>query len=304
VSDANLATRRTRHDAPVTASTCAVVDAWGHRRAMLRGALAAMALAMLAGCGTSGPAATSPRASTLPDAGPVERATLAPGQRLRIGVYAGSPSSMVRDATTGEVRGVAVDVGRALAQRLDATPEIVEFARVAEVVAAIKAGRVDFTITNASPARAQDVDFTAPVLSIELGYLVMPGSPIQSMADVDRPGRRIGVSLGSTSQATLGRQLGQASVVPANSLAEASAMLRAGQLDAFATNKAVLHEMADALPGARLLDDRWGVEHLAIAIPKGRDAARPWLARFAQDAREQGTFARAAARAGLRGLAR
>lgn len=41
-------------------------------------------------------------------------------------------------------------------------------------------------------------------------------------------------------------------------------------MDAFATNKAILFAMQDTLPGARILDGRWGLEHMAIAIPKGR----------------------------------
>jgi hypothetical protein len=53
------------------------------------------------------------------------------------------------------------------------------------------AGQVDFTITNASPARQQLLDFTPPLVSLELGYLALPGSPVQALAEVDRPGIRI-----------------------------------------------------------------------------------------------------------------
>jgi polar amino acid transport system substrate-binding protein len=52
-------------------------------------------------------------------------------------------------------------------------------------------------------------------------------------------------------------------------------MLSQGRLNAFATNKAILFEMSDSLPGSRVLDGRWGVEHLAIAIPKNR--GEEWL---------------------------
>ena len=43
------------------------------------------------------------------------------------------------------------------------------------------------------------------------------------------------------------------------------------QLDAFATNKPILFEMSDGIPGSRILDGRWGVEHVAVAIPRGRE---------------------------------
>jgi polar amino acid transport system substrate-binding protein len=48
-------------------------------------------------------------------------------------------------------------------------------------------------------------------------------------------------------------------------------MLSSRKLDAFATNKGILFEMADKLPGAKVLDGRWGTERHSIAIPKGRE---------------------------------
>jgi len=78
-------------------------------------------------------------------------------------------------------------------------------------------------------------------------------------------------------------------------------MLAARELDAFATNKGILFELADTLPGARVLPGRWGLEHLAIGIPKGRDAGAPWLREFAEQAGASGAVRRAAERAGLRG---
>ena len=71
----------------------------------------------------------------------------------------------------------------------------------------------------------------------------------------------------------------------------------------FAANKAILDPLADGLPGARVLDGHWGTEPLAIAVPKGRDSGRPWLAQFAFEVRADGLVRRAAERAGLRGLA-
>ncbi len=44
-------------------------------------------------------------------------------------------------------------------------------------------------------------------------------------------------------------------------------------------------------------------EHLAPAIPKGRDAGMPYLRAFTEQVRSNGEFERAAVRAGLRGTA-
>jgi len=132
-----------------------------------------------------------------------ERETLAPTGKLRIGVYPGSPTSMVRDAKTGETHGLSVDLGKELAKRLDIPIEMMQFQRIADVLEAIKAGNVDITVSNATPARAQDVAFSQTLLSIELGYLVPAASSIATSAEVDKPGVRVGVTQGSTSERTL-----------------------------------------------------------------------------------------------------
>ncbi len=250
--------------------------------------------ALLSGCASGRAPAPSPSPEVLQ--------ALAPTGALRVAVYPGSPTSMVRSAGSDEMRGLSIELGRELARRLGVPAEIVVLQRVAEVVEALKSGRADFTITNATPARAQDLDFTPPLLALELGYLALPGSPVQTLAEVDRPGVRIGVSQGSTSQGVLTRDLAQARIVPAPSLQAAGAMLQRREIDAFATNKAILHELADSLPGARVLEGRWGLEHLAIALPRGRGvAAAEYLRGFAESVRSEGLVGAAAQRAGLRG---
>ena len=45
------------------------------------------------------------------------------------------------------------------------------------------------------------------------------------------------------------------------------------------------------------------MESLALAVPKGREAGKAWLAEFVTRMRQEGFVQRAAQRAGLRGLA-
>jgi len=269
-------------------------------------------IALLSACASSTPtptpaATTATRATDRVEAAlasPAIRAALAPTGALRIAAYAGSPTSLVRRSGSDEVSGMSVDVGRELARRLGVPARIVELERVEQVVEALRSGQADLTITNASPARAALVDFTEPPLvAIELGYLVMPGSPIAAIDDVDRPGVKVGVSQGSSSQAALAKAYRAATLVPAPSLRVAGEWLQERRIDAFATNKGVLFQLADSLPGARVLDGRWGTESLALAVPKGRDAGKAWLTDVVTGIRQDGFVARAAQRAGLRGLA-
>ena len=258
------------------------------RRLFLQGALCTLAL--LSACAHM-PEPTSAAV----------RNALAPSGTLRIAVYPGSPTSLVQVGSPAEQRGVTLDMGHEMARRLGVKPELVVFERVAQIVEALQAGRVDMTITNATPARAALVDFSAPLVSLELGYLVLPGSPISTMDNADQPGRRIGVSEGSSSLAALSRTLKHAQLVAAPSLEAARSMLANQQIEAFATNKGILFEMNKAMPPARVLEGRWGLEHLALAVPKGRVVAQAWVAQFVVSMQREGLVSVAAQRAGLRG---
>ena len=240
--------------------------------------------------------------STIAQATLEARATVAPTGRLRVGVYPGSPTSLIRGQAACDERGLTVDLGREFARRLGIPAELVEFPQIADVLEALTRGTVDFTVTNATPVRAKSMDFSAPIAGVELGYLVPSRSAVVTLADVDRPGVRVGVTAGSSSQATLSKQFAHASVVPAPTLQAALAMLGAGQIDAYATNKAILFQMSDQAPGSRVLDGRWGIELFALAIPKGRGAALESVRMFADAAKSEGLVQRAAERAGMRGI--
>jgi polar amino acid transport system substrate-binding protein len=230
------------------------------------------------------------------------RDILAPTGKLRVGAFAGSPLSTATDSKTGEIHGVCVDLGKELAQRLEVPFEQVNYQNIAGVLAGMKAGDVDFTLSNATPARAAHVAFSPTLLSVELGYLVPAMSSIATIADLDKTGVRLGVIQGSTSQGTLPKILPNATIVPAQNFERAVEMFRQGELDAFATNKPTLFEMSDQMPGARILDGRWGIEHIAIAVPKGCETAMEYLRRFVEETQASGLLAQAVERAGLRGI--
>jgi polar amino acid transport system substrate-binding protein len=229
------------------------------------------------------------------------RQILAPTGVLRAGLYPGTPTSILPDPKSGGPRGVGYDLGKEFARRLGVPFEPVVFARNAEVLEAAKTGKVDVVFTNASAARMRDMDFGPPYLEIELGYLVPQGSTLAKPADVDASGIRVGVTTGSSSDAALTRDLKNAEVVRAATFDVAISMMSAGALHAYATNKATLFEMAEKLPGSKVLEGRWGVERHAIAIPKGRDQGMAFVRTFTESAKSEGMIKAAIARAGLKG---
>ena len=252
---------------------------------------------MLSGC-----ASLNATSASIPSVSPQTKNTLAPTGVLRVGVYLGSPTSLVRVGPSGESLGIALELGKALGRQLGVPVQVVEFSRVAEVIAAIKDERVDMTFTNATAARAKEIDFTAPLVQLELGILVPTHTSIKNFSDVDKQGVRLGVSQGSSSQSVLGQRLKQTTIVPVPSLEVAASKLQNKELDAFATNKGILFELNEKLSGLQVLQDRWGLENLAIAIPKGRQDGLPFLNVFAQKVRENGQLDLMIKRAGLRGM--
>ena len=232
------------------------------------------------------------------------KAMLAPKGRLRVGVYLGSPTSLVHDPRTGESRGLTFELGKELARRLDIPFEQVDYQRISDVLEGMKAGDVDFTISNSTPARAASVTFSQTLLTIELGYLVAAKSPIAAIADIRKAGLRIGVTKNSTSQGAIPRLLPNAIVVPAENYKRGTEMLERGEIDTYATNKPTLFEMSDQMPGSRILDGRWGEEHLAVAIPKDHATGLEYIKSFVDDVRTSGLVARLAEQAGLRGAVR
>jgi polar amino acid transport system substrate-binding protein len=243
----------------------------------------------------------SMNAGTAIAADPEPRQILAPTGTLRVGLYPGTPTSILPDPKLGGPKGVGYDLGKELARRLGVPYAPVVFAKNAEVLDAVKTGNVDVAFTNASAVRARDMDFGPPYLEIELGYLVPQGSAVATSAAVDSSGFRVGVTAGSSSDAVLTHDLKNAEIVRAATIDAAIDMLSAGTLDAFATNKATLFEMAEKLPGSRVLAGRWGIERHAVAIPKGRELGLAFVRQFTDDVKSEGLVAAAIARAGLRG---
>lgn len=257
------------------------------RRTWLIGALATAAL--LAGCAVTPPPAPAPEA----------RAALAPTGKLRVGVYPGSPISQVD--RSGRRTGVAYELGRELARWLDVPFEPLEYRTADDVIEALQAKEVDITFTHASDERARDVNFTLPLLDLERGYLVPAGGKVRGVTEIDRAGVKVGVVQGSPAQAVLARVYRHAQLLPLASPKAAAGLLAQRKIDAYAASKDGLYELADGLGGVHVLDGRWGLEPLALAVPKGRQAGLSYLSHFALTVRRDGTLASAVDRAGLRG---
>ena len=227
---------------------------------------------------------------------------LAPSGKLRMGLNEANVIHYILNEKTGEVRGLGHALGSELAKRLGVEFEVVPFKKNSDVTSAAASGVVDLIFTNASPARKLQMDFTDTVIEFEQGYLVPAGSKIKSLADVDQAGVKIGVVKGSTTEGKLSKELKQATLVSVADMKAAAEDLSTGKINTFTTNKAHLYELSDGISGSSVLGERTGLENLALAIPKYRKIALPYLNEFVKKIKEDGTLKGAAEKAKLRGF--
>jgi polar amino acid transport system substrate-binding protein len=232
-----------------------------------------------------------------------ERQALAPIGKLRVAFYLGAPASIILGTTPDESKGVGFDLGKELARRIGVPFEPVVYPSPGAIMDGQKAGEWDITFFGPTPERERVLNFTAPFLVIEHGYLVPAGSPISTIDAVDRPGTRIGAPQGGSVNAFLAGTIKNATVIASPGVPAGEEMLKSGKVDVFAANKANLFGLSDKMPGSRVLDGRIGVDEVAIALPKGREPGMAYLRQYIEDAKSEGLIKAAIQRAGLRGAA-
>lgn len=227
---------------------------------------------------------------------------LAPTGKTRVGINYGNPVLAKKDAATGALRGVAVELARELGTRIRVPVELIGYESAGKMFEAVKAGAWDVAFLAIDPGRADDIDFTAPYVEIEGTYLVPAGSPCRVAGDVDQTDVRIGVSAKSAYDLFLSRSIQRAKLIHASSPDGAFALFRAGKVDVLAGVRQHLVANAAKLPGARVLDDRFMAIQQALGIVKGRVAGARYLREFIEDVKASGRVRQALEKSGVSGV--
>jgi polar amino acid transport system substrate-binding protein len=245
----------------------------------------------LAACASAPPAPT-----------PAAKSELAPTGTLRVAVFTGNPVLGSRDKETGEVSGTTASMGRALAQAAGVPARIIGYGAIAKLVEDAKTGEWDIAVVAFDPARRNVLDFAPPHIVVDLTYLVAPGSPIRSVPEADQPGVHIAAAKGAATTLFLERTLKQAKVVQADNEPAAFGLVKDGRAQAYAQNRYMLLGLAEGLPGARVLEDRFSAAEMCLVLPKGRTAALAYVGEFVEQSKQSGTVQRAIDAAKLRGV--
>lgn len=236
----------------------------------------------------------------------VTRKELVPTGKLRVGIGVGaSPSAFwtTRDPATGKPRGVTVNLGQALADRLGVALELVVYPNSGEVTASGPKGEWDVAFVPEDAERRKLVEFGPAYYLSTSTYLVRAGSPIKNIAEVDRAGVRVGGIAGTTTARTAIATLKNTKVLNFRTVDEVVAKMKAGEVDAIALGRESLRGLAPQLPGARILDGHFHAAGTAVAVPKGKPAAHAYVTRFIEEAKTNGILRRALDDAGFADLA-
>jgi polar amino acid transport system substrate-binding protein len=196
---------------------------------------------------------------------PMIRADLAPTGCLRASINLGNP--VLAQGTPGEPAGVTVDIAREVARRLSVPVELLCVDAARKSYEAMAAGDADLCFLAVEPAREAEVAFTAPYVVIDGVYAVPLSSALVTVADVDRPGVRVGVKLGSAYDLFLSRTLKHASIVRGD---EGVEVFRAQGLEVAAGIRQPMAAFAAENRGVRLIGERFMQIRQAVGTTRTR----------------------------------
>ena len=230
------------------------------------------------------------------------RAELAPTGKLRAGINFQNPL-LTQLGPDGEQSGVAVDLVHELAKRLGVPIEILPYHSAGSLADSATSNAWDVAVLADEPARAKEIVFAGATTEIEATYLVPPGSELQKIDDVDKPGVRIALGAKSGYDLYLTRTLQHAQRVPIAGSSEAFKHFAAEKLEALAGLKTELVKYAAELPGARILDGRFMTVRHTAGTPRGRgDAGAAYLQAFVEAVKAEGLVTQWIAKSGVQGL--
>ncbi|MEM7249902.1 MAG: GNAT family N-acetyltransferase [Pseudomonadota bacterium] len=216
---------------------------------------------------------------------------LAPTGKVRAGINLGNFLLVTGKSANGDPEGVSPDMAREIANRLGVDIEYIGFDSPGKLADEAPNNVWDIGLIGAEPARAEVIDFTAAYVEIEATYLVPAGSPLKTIADVDKPGVRIAVAARSAYDLWLERNIKNAELVRVTGLDASMEIFVNDKLDALAGLRPRLITDVESLPGATILDGQFTAVQQAIGTPKGNAAGLQFLVSFVEEAKANGFVA-------------
>jgi polar amino acid transport system substrate-binding protein len=224
------------------------------------------------------------------------------GGVLRVGFNMGNALLVTGKTPEGYPIGVARDMAEGIAERLGVKLQCVPYPRPNVLADAADDNAWDICLIGAEPARAAKIAFTDAYVEIKATYLVRGDSPLRSVDEVDRPGKRIIVKAGAAYELWLTANLKHAELTRIASSEELFERFVSEKFDAEAGLEEQLLSDAAKLPGSRLLDGKFTSVQQAVGTQKRNTAAVKFLRDFVEEAKRSGRVAELIKKHHVKGL--
>jgi putative glutamine transport system substrate-binding protein len=192
--------------------------------------------------------------------------------KLVVGVKFDTRLFGLKDPASGNVEGFDIDIAKGLAKELLGDESKLELKEVTSKtrIPMLDNGDIDLIIATMTitEERKQQVDFSDVYFKAGQSLLVKKGSPIQSVADIKKGTKVIGVK-GSTSVKNIAEKAPEATVLEFDNYQDAFTALKAGQGDVLTTDNAILYGMASQDSNYEVVGGTFTDEPYGIAAKKG-----------------------------------
>ena len=220
---------------------------------------------------------------------------IAPTGKLRvaIGISAAGGAYWSNKNEAGGYTGVPVDLGKAMAAQLGVPVEYVTYPNSGQITDAASSGAWDVSFLPQDAERETKMLF-GPIYEVaDATYIVKAGSAATNFQTLDQPGVKVAAVNGTTTMRGAIAHLKNAKVRGYQTYDEIFALLKSGEIDAFALSREQLNAMAKKIPGTRVLDQTFKQTVTAVAVPLNHPLALAFVTKFMTEATANGTLRKA-----------
>jgi polar amino acid transport system substrate-binding protein len=220
---------------------------------------------------------------------------IAPTGKLRVAIAISAAGGAFWSTKTesGGYAGVPVDLGKEMAAQLGVPVEYVAYSNSGKITDAASSGAWDVTFLPQDAERETKMSF-GPIYEVaDATYIVKAGSTATNFQTLDQSGMKVAAVNGTTTMRGAVAHLKHAKVTGYQTYDEIFALLKSGEIDAFALSRDQLNAMAKKIPGTRVLDETFKQTVTAVAVPLNHPLSAAFAAKFMTEATTNGTLRKA-----------